>query len=127
MLLSDRIRADRGNGLGVHQGQRLLHPMRMISASGRYRQRRYTAGSYGMVRDGSAFLDHVDRSSGIGEDDMEADHHFTSTDGPSGPSCGGGSALGLVPQLVAGALGPLTLDHSLRCGSVCFVPGRLGL
>jgi hypothetical protein len=63
----------------------------------------------------------------IGEDDMEADHHFTSTDGPSGPSCGGGSALGLVPQLVAGALGPLTLDHNLRCGSVCWPPGRLGL
>jgi hypothetical protein len=63
----------------------------------------------------------------IGEDDMEAEHHSILIDGPSDPPCGGRSTLGLVPQLEAGALGRLRLDHSLRWGSVCWPPGRLGL
>jgi hypothetical protein len=62
----------------------------------------------------------------IGEDSMEAQHSIL-MDGPSGPACAGRSALGLVPQLEAGALGPVRLDHNLRCWPVCFVPGRLGL
>ena len=82
-----------------------------------------------MVRGGSAFLS---GAASIGqavdeEDSMRSDHHFTSTDGPSGPPCGDRSALGLVAQLKAGALGRLRLDDSLRCGSVCWPPGRLGL
>ena len=68
------------------------------------------------------------RPAAIGEEDsMGSDHHFTSTDGHSGPSCGGRSVLGLVPQLEAGALGRLRLDHNLRGWSVCWPPGRLGL
>jgi hypothetical protein len=70
------------------------------------------------------------RPAGIGEEDsMESDHHSTSTstDGPSGPPCGGRSAFGLVPQLEAGVLGRLRLDHNLRCWSVCWPPERLGL
>lgn len=63
----------------------------------------------------------------IGEDSMEADHHSILMDGPSGPPCGGRWALGLGSQLEAGALGRLRLDDSLRCWSVCWPPGRLGL
>jgi hypothetical protein len=58
---------------------------------------------------------------------MEADQHSVLLDGPSGPPCGGGSAFALVPQLAAGALARLRLDHNLRCGSVYWPPGRLGL
>jgi hypothetical protein len=77
----------------------------------------------------SALLNDVcNRLAVLGEEDsMGSDHHFTSTDGPSGPPCGGRSALGLVPQLEAGALGRLRLDHNLRGWSVCWPPGRLGL
>jgi hypothetical protein len=64
----------------------------------------------------------------IGEEDsMDADHHSLLMDGPSGLNCGGGSALGLVPQLAAGTLGRLRLDDNIRCWSVCWPPGRLGL
>ena len=64
----------------------------------------------------------------IGEEDsMDADHHSILIDGPSGPTCDGRSALGLVPQLEAGTLGRLRLDDNLRCWSVCWPPGRLGL
>jgi hypothetical protein len=53
----------------------------------------------------------------IGEEDsMGSDHHSILMDGPSGPPCGGRSALGLVPQLEAGALGRLRLEHNLRAG-----------
>ena len=63
----------------------------------------------------------------IGEEDsMDADHYSVLMDGPSGPTCGGRSALRLVPQLEAGALGRLRLEHNLRCSSVCWPPGRLG-
>ena len=58
---------------------------------------------------------------------MEADHHSILMDGPSGPPWGGRSALGLVPQLEAGMLGRLRLDHNLRGWSVCWPPERLGL
>jgi hypothetical protein len=82
-----------------------------------------------MIRGGSAFLDDVcNRLAVIGEEDsMGSDHHFTSTDGPPSPPYGGRSALGLVPQLEAGALGRLRLDHNLRGWSVCWPPGGLGL
>jgi hypothetical protein len=82
-----------------------------------------------MMRGGSAFLDDVASiQQAVGEDDsMEAEHYSVLMDDPSGPPCGGRSALGLVPQLEAGALGRLRLDHILRCGSVCWPPGRLGL
>ena len=82
-----------------------------------------------MIGGGSAFLDDVcNRLAVIGEEDtMGSDHHFTSTDGPPSPPYGGRSALGLVPQLEAGALGRLRLDHNLRSWSVCWPPGRLGL
>jgi hypothetical protein len=80
------------------------------------------------VRGGSAFLDDVCiRPAVIGEEDsMGSDHHSLLMDGPFGLPCGG-SALGLVPQLEAGALGRLRLDHNLRGWSVCWPPGRLGL
>jgi hypothetical protein len=82
-----------------------------------------------MIRGGSAFLDDVcNRLAVIGEEDsMDADPHSLLMDGPSGLYCGGGSALGLVPQLAAGTLGRLRLDDNLRCWSVCWPPGRLGL
>ena len=82
-----------------------------------------------MIRGGSALLDDVCiRPAVIGEEDsMGSDHHSTSMDGPPSPPCGGRSALGLVPQLEAGALGRLRLDHNLRGWSVCWPPGRLGL
>jgi hypothetical protein len=68
------------------------------------------------------------RPAAIGEEDsMGSDHHSILIDGPSGPPCGGRSALGLVPQLEAGALGRLRLDHNLRGWSVCWPPERLGL
>ena len=54
---------------------------------------------------------------------MEADHPPILMDGPSGPPCGGRSALGLVPQLEAGPLGRLRLDHNLGGGRCA---GRLG-
>jgi hypothetical protein len=64
----------------------------------------------------------------IGEEDsMGSDHHSILMDGPSGHPCGSRSALGLVSQLEAGTLGRLRLDHNLRCGSVCWPAGRLGL
>ena len=37
------------------------------------------------------------------------------------------AASGLGPQLEAGPLGRLRLDDNLRCWSVCWPPGRLGL
>ena len=82
-----------------------------------------------MIRGGSAFLDDVcNRLAVIGEEDsMGSDHHSILIDGPSGPPCGGRSALGLVPQLEAGALGHLRLDHNLRGWSVCWPPERLEL
>jgi len=61
------------------------------------------------------------------EDSMDADHHSILMDGPPSPPCGDRSVLGLVPQLEAGAVGRLRLDHNLRCWSVCWPPGRLGL
>jgi hypothetical protein len=83
----------------------------------------------GMIRGGSAFLDDVASiQQVVGEEDsMDADQPSLLMDGPSGPPCGGRSALGLGPQLKAGPLGHLRLDHSLRCWSVCWPPGRLGL
>jgi hypothetical protein len=64
----------------------------------------------------------------IGEEDsMDADHHYILMDGPSGLTCGGTSALGVVPQLAAGTLGRVRLNHNLRCWSVCWPPERLGL
>jgi hypothetical protein len=68
------------------------------------------------------------RPAALGEEDsMGSDHHSILMDGPSSPPCGGRSALGLVPQLEAGVLGRLRLDHNLRCWSVCWPPERLGL
>ena len=58
---------------------------------------------------------------------MGSDHHSILMDVPSGPSCGGGSAVGLMPELEAGALGRLRLDHNLRGWSVRWPPERLGL
>jgi hypothetical protein len=55
------------------------------------------------------------RPAAIGEEDsMGSDNHSILMDGPSSPPCGGRSALGLVPQLEAGVLGRLRLDHNLR-------------
>jgi hypothetical protein len=83
----------------------------------------------GMIYGGSAFLgDVASIQQAVGEDDsMDADHHFTSMDGPSGPPCGGRSALGLVSQLEAGPLGRVRLDDNLSCWSVGWPSGRLGL
>ena len=81
----------------------------------------------GMIHSGSAFRTTLIDPAAIGEDSMEVAHHSILMDGPSGPRCGGGSALGLGPQLEAGPLGRLRLDHNLRCWSVCWPPGRLGL
>jgi hypothetical protein len=69
-----------------------------------------------MIRGGSAFLSGAASiGQAVGEEDsMRSDHHFISTDGPSGSACGARSVLGLVPQLQADVLGRLRLDHNLR-------------
>jgi hypothetical protein len=84
---------------------------------------------YGMLCGGSALLNDVCIRPAVicEEDSMGSDHHSILMDVPPSPSCGGRSALGLVPQLEAGALGRLGLDHNLRGWSVCWPPGRLGL
>src|SRR4029453_1767192 len=81
-----------------------------------------------MIRGGSAFLDDVcNRLAVIGEEDsMGSDHHFTSTDGPPSPPYGGRSALGLVPQLEAGPLGPLRPGPKPRGRSGGWPPGGPG-